>query len=312
MPRPSSLIRSVSSASSMKRSGSSRPRRGWCQRASASTAQLRPLPSSTSGWKCGLMSPLAMASRSSPTSACRATSASYMPGEKIAQRARPPALAAYIARSALRRSSPAELAPELASATPMLARTRTGRDADAQRRDERAEHALGRPLRLDRRRRVLEQDRELVAAEARGEVVLAQRRAQALGDRHEQRVAGRMAERVVDALELVEVEEHHRRRVVVARERRLDAQREERAVGESGQRIVARLVREPLLELRDRRQRACGLAALERAAGVRPDGLEQTPLTRPERPRRARPRAARRDARPRAARRRSRRADRGS
>ena len=61
MPRPSSWIRSVSSASSMKRSGSSSPSRGWCQRASASTAQLRPLPSSTSGWKCGRMSPDSMA-----------------------------------------------------------------------------------------------------------------------------------------------------------------------------------------------------------------------------------------------------------
>ena len=149
--------------------------------------------------------------------------------------------------------------------------------------DERAEHALGGALGLDRRRRVLEQHRELVAAEARGEIVLAQRGAQALGDGHEQRVAGGVPERVVDALEVVEVEEHDRRRVVVARERGLDPQREQRAVGEAGERVVARLVRQALLELRDGRQRARGLTALERAAGVRADRLEQAPLARAER-----------------------------
>ena len=92
-----------------------------------------------------------------------------------------------------------------------------------------------------------------------------------------------MPERVVDALEVVEVEEHHRRRVVVARERGLDAQREQRAVGEPGQRIVPGLVRQALLELRHRRQRARGLAALERAARMRADRLEQPPLAQAER-----------------------------
>ena len=201
----------------------------------------------------------------------------------MAQRDLPPAFAAYIARSALRSRSAAVAAPPVASATPMLARTRTRAALHRERRDERAEDALGGALGLDRRRRVLEQHRELVAAEARGEIVLAQRGAQALGDGHEQRVAGRVPERVVDALEVVEVEEHDRRRVVVARERGVDPQREERAVGEAGQRIVARLVRQALLELRDGGQRACGLAALQRAAGVRADRLQQAPLARAER-----------------------------
>ena len=209
MPRPSSLIRSVSSASSMKRSGSSRPRRGWCQRASASTAQLRPLPRSSSGWKYGWMRPCAMPSRRSSTSAWRASSASCMPGEKIAQRDRPPALAVYIARSALRSSSSAEATPPLASATPMLARTRMARPSTRERLEQRAQHALRRALGLDRRRRMLEQHGELVAAQARGQIVLAQRRPQPLGDGHEQRVAGGVAERVVDALEVVQVEEQH-------------------------------------------------------------------------------------------------------
>ena len=55
--------------------------------------------------------------------------------------------------------------------------------------------------------RVLGQDRELVAAEAGHEVALADRPGDPLGDRDEQRVAGRVAERVVDDLEVVEVDE---------------------------------------------------------------------------------------------------------
>ena len=48
---------------------------------------------------------------------------------------------------------------------------------------------------------------ELVAAEAHAEVTVAHRVAQPLRDLHEQLVAGRVAEHVVDALEAVEVDE---------------------------------------------------------------------------------------------------------
>ena len=54
------------------------------------------------------------------------------------------------------------------------------------------------------------EDRELVAAEARDQVALADRAAQALGDLDQQPVAGLVAEAVVDDLEVVEVEEQHR------------------------------------------------------------------------------------------------------
>ncbi len=57
---------------------------------------------------------------------------------------------------------------------------------------------------------VVEQQRELVAAEARQRVLLARRGLQARGDVLEQQVAGGMAERVVDVLEAVEVEEEER------------------------------------------------------------------------------------------------------
>nr|GEU28461.1 hypothetical protein [Tanacetum cinerariifolium] len=52
-------------------------------------------------------------------------------------------------------------------------------------------------------------DDEFVAAEARQQVVGAQDAKQALGGLAQQLVAGRVAERIVDALELVEVEEQH-------------------------------------------------------------------------------------------------------
>ena len=65
-----------------------------------------------------------------------------------------------------------------------------------------------------RRRAVLEQHAELVAAEPRQRVAFAQARPQQRADLAQQLVAGGVAARVVDDLELVEVEVEHR---VVAR-----------------------------------------------------------------------------------------------
>ena len=55
----------------------------------------------------------------------------------------------------------------------------------------------------------VEQDRELVAAEPRGQVARAQAGAQPAGEGHQQLVADLVPEAVVDALEVVEVEEQH-------------------------------------------------------------------------------------------------------
>ena len=66
------------------------------------------------------------------------------------------------------------------------------------------------------RRRVGEDERELVAADAREHVGLAQHLPQGVADAHQQGIAGGMAERVVDALEAVEVEQHERCRATVA------------------------------------------------------------------------------------------------
>ena len=63
---------------------------------------------------------------------------------------------------------------------------------------------------------VLLEHHELVAAEARDEILGPQHLAQPLGDRAQQLVAAGMAERVVDLLELVEVDEQQRRQLLGA------------------------------------------------------------------------------------------------
>jgi hypothetical protein len=76
-------------------------------------------------------------------------------------------------------------------------------------------HGLADPLgNLERllRRRLREQDRELLAAEAGGHVVVAQLRAEDLGDALQHRVAGEVAVRVVDVAEQVEVGHDQRHR----------------------------------------------------------------------------------------------------
>ena len=97
--------------------------------------------------------------------------------------------------------------------------------------------------RLARLGDVLQQHAELVAADARDEVVAAHAGAQARGDHLQQRVADVVAERVVHLLEVVEVEEQQRRGLLVAprvRHRLARALGEHRAVGQPGERVVVR------------------------------------------------------------------------
>ena len=61
---------------------------------------------------------------------------------------------------------------------------------------------------------VIDQDRELVATEPSGDIVGAQDFAQAVGDVHEEAIARRVAQRVVDDLEVVEIEEQDHRESV--------------------------------------------------------------------------------------------------
>ena len=84
-------------------------------------------------------------------------------------------------------------------------------------------------------------DGEFVAAEAGHRIDAAHHALQPLGHRAEQRIADRMAERIVDALEAVEVEEHDRE-LFAAAERLLHLVAEQHAVRQIGQRVVARHV----------------------------------------------------------------------
>jgi hypothetical protein len=126
-------------------------------------------------------------------------------------------------------------------------------------------------LRGDPRRVVLpldvgQRDQELVAAEPRQQVALAQRAEQALADVPQQLVAHGVAQRVVDALEAVEVEEQHGQALLVARrvaEHAPQVLEEGVAVGEPGQRVVHR---EVVLALPRRGQVGEDAVALDRVA----------------------------------------------
>ncbi len=145
--------------------------------------------------------------------------------------------------------------------------------------------------------------RELVAAEARERVALADRRAQPLGDRAQEAVAAGVAEAVVDLLEVVEIEHHHGDPAALAARlahRLAQAVEQQRAVGQAGQRVVMGEMADLLLDalaLGDVEQHELGrgLAALadrhrdrlDVDAAARRDGGPQ--LARP--PARARRRA---------------------
>ena len=182
----------------------------------------------------------------------------------------PSRLAVYIAASASRISSSAVRgSPATATETPRLVRSAISRPPSAGRRGEQVEDALGGVgglLAAD----VLEQDRELVAAEARGGVDAAHGAVEPPRDRDQHLVADRVPERVVDLLEVVEVEEEHRERAVVAApagQRLARGLDEHRAVGEPGDGVVEGLVRELGLER----------LALADVAGVEQDAADVPP-----------------------------------
>ena len=105
---------------------------------------------------------------------------------------------------------------------------------------------LGRHLRrVLRLLQALEGHDELVAAQARERVALADAALHARGDLLEQQVADLVAERVVDVLEAVEVDEQQRERLPAAArsdDALLEAVVEQHAVGQIGERIARREV----------------------------------------------------------------------
>ena len=121
-----------------------------------------------------------------------------------------------------------------------------------------------------------EHERELLAAEPDGDVVLARAGAQQVGEAAEHVVAGRVPERVVDALEVVEVADRERD---PAAPRRSSPVLEPAAVAQPGQRVVVGQLAQALELARglDRarppgwRTRAARAARRRPAAAGRPD-----------------------------------------
>ena len=93
-------------------------------------------------------------------------------------------------------------------------------------------------------------DRELVAAEPRHQIVAAHDMRQPQRDVADEFVADRMAERVVDVLEMVEVDVEHRHRRAAALDvgdHRLQPLAEEIPVRQAAQRVVQREIAQPVL-----------------------------------------------------------------
>jgi hypothetical protein len=118
-----------------------------------------------------------------------------------------------------------------------------------QRLAQRIGHAIGDGERVVLAGDAAQQDRELVATEAGDDVVGAQHVAEAIGDGAQQPVAGAVAERVVDDLEVVEVDEQHGDVAGAPRQRAVEALEEELAVGQAGERVVLGLPGELALGL---------------------------------------------------------------
>ena len=95
---------------------------------------------------------------------------------------------------------------------------------------------------------LLAHDDELVAAEAGDQVAGAHRRAQPVGHLDEQLVAGGVAERVVDDLEVVQVQEQAGQPAAPGRNRSATSLASSVAVGQAGQRVVVGLVGQLRLE----------------------------------------------------------------
>ena len=121
---------------------------------------------------------------------------------------------------------------------------------EVERRAEGGQHPLGdaaRGLAV----RLLQQDRELVATEAGDRVLRSHDPAQPLGNRRQQLVAGRVAEAVVDGLEVVQVEEHDGQRATraLAGHGMRQAVREQGPVRQPGQGVMECLVLELAFQL---------------------------------------------------------------
>ncbi len=132
-------------------------------------------------------------------------------------------------------------------------------------------------------RNLLHEHDELVAAEPRDDVARAQALPQSCRHLAQQYVARFVAQRVVDHLEAVEIDEQHRELAVVATarlDREIEELSEHRAIGQTREAVVGRevldsflgtLARGDVLDDRDVVQRGAGAIALHRDREADPD-----------------------------------------
>ena len=159
--------------------------------------------------------------------------------------------------------------------------------SSAVRQVERVVQRRGEPLHLRARDDAFDQHGEFVAAEPRDGVRGAGGLDDTLRHRLQQPVAGIVAERVVDVLEVVEVEEHHRHRALPALrqgERVLHAVAEQVAVRQQRQRIVERHLPQLLLEclaLADVAEIQCQALHRRVLREIAADALDHAALLRP-------------------------------
>ncbi len=177
------------------------------------------------------------------------------PGSNTSKRSRPSRLARYIAMSALRSTS-AGVSPSSSYAMPMLAVTCTSVPSTSIGSRTSSRMRSGDPGGVDRVVVLLEQDRELVAAEAGERVGRRVMASQPSGDGEQDGVAGLVAEAVVDRLEAVEVDVQHR--VAAA------------GPAESGSGVLEPVEQQrPVRRARSGRRGRHGARAAARAGGVR-------------------------------------------
>jgi hypothetical protein len=122
---------------------------------------------------------------------------------------------------------------------------------DAERRGQSLGDALGDRLGRFGHRSRLDQHGELVATETGHRVARAGGGADAFGHGHQQAVAGRMPEAVIDRLEVIEVQEQHADRIsapVASVHGMRETVQEQGAVGQAGEGVVESLVIELSLQ----------------------------------------------------------------
>ena len=114
---------------------------------------------------------------------------------------------------------------------------------DTQRLSQRSQYPRGQPVQVARVGDVLDQRGELVPAQPCRQVLRPEHRGQPLADLGQQLVPGGVPERVVDLLEVVQVDDHHPGALpgpLAARHRLAGPLAEQHPVGQAGQRVLER------------------------------------------------------------------------